>query len=165
MWNHPLWQQAIIEITCCDHSIGACLHHIYMGANVVHILFMGNRTFNAVPTERLQEHPVLFTMNRTNRTFILWRLHLAPPWCPSHSTILLRLGSLSDKCAKLHTVAASNNRDHTLQSLYYILFAWKHIYILYIYISMSAIFTHISFVVNHTFKVAIVPNTSSILHQ
>jgi len=39
---------------------------------------------------------------------------------------LLQLVSLSGKCAKLHTVAASNNyRDHVPRSLYYCLFvAW-----------------------------------------
>jgi len=36
--------------------------------------------------------------------------------------VLLRSKSPSGKCAKLQTVAASNNRDHMLQSLYYCLF-------------------------------------------
>jgi len=36
---------------------------------------------------------------------------------------LLRSESSSGKCAKLHTVAASNNRDHMPWSLYYCLFA------------------------------------------
>ena len=40
-----------------------------------------------------------------------------------HSVKLLWLERLSGKCAKLHTVAASNNRDHALRSLYYCLFA------------------------------------------
>jgi len=29
--SFTLWQQATIEITCRDHSIIACLRHIYMG--------------------------------------------------------------------------------------------------------------------------------------
>jgi len=33
------------------------------------------------------------------------------------------IGNPSGMCAKLRTVAASNNRDHALQSLYYWLFA------------------------------------------
>ena len=37
--------------------------------------------------------------------------------------MLLQSKSLSGKCAKLHTVAASNNRDHVPWSLYYCLFA------------------------------------------
>jgi len=36
---------------------------------------------------------------------------------------LLRLESPSGMCAKLRTVAASNNRDHATRSLYYCLFA------------------------------------------
>jgi len=40
---------------------------------------------------------------------------------------VLQLENLSGKCAKLHTVAASNNRDHMSWSLYYCLFA-PHIY-------------------------------------
>jgi len=35
---------------------------------------------------------------------------------------MLQSESLSGKCAKLHTVAASNNRDRAPQSLYYCLF-------------------------------------------
>jgi len=37
----------------------------------MHILFVVNRTFNETPTERLQQHPLLFTMNHTNHTFFL----------------------------------------------------------------------------------------------
>ena len=59
--------------------------------------------------------------------FFLWRLHLAWPSHPGHSTILLQSESSSDKCAKLHTVASSNNRDHMPWSLCYCLFA-PHIY-------------------------------------
>jgi len=36
-----------------------------------HILFLVNRTFNSTPTERLQQHRLLFTMNRTYRTFFV----------------------------------------------------------------------------------------------
>ena len=41
---------------------------------------------------------------------------------PGYSTILLRSESPSGMCAKLRTVAASNNRVHTPRSLYYCLF-------------------------------------------
>jgi len=41
--------------------------------------------------------------------------------------LLLRSESPSGMCAKLRTVAASNNRDHAPRSLYYYLFA-PHIY-------------------------------------
>jgi len=91
---------------------------------------MVNRTSNTTPTERLQQHPLLFTMNRTDCTFFLWRLHPAQPSRPSHSTILLRSESSSSKCAKLHIVTASNNRDHLRRSFYYCLFM-QHIYACY----------------------------------
>jgi len=42
--------------------------------------------------------------------------------------ILLRSEIPSGMCAKLHTVAASNNKDHQTRSLYYCLFA-PHTYI------------------------------------
>jgi len=63
-----------------------------------------------------------------------------------HNTFtLLRSESPSGKCAKLRTVAASNNRDHLTRSLYYCLFA-PHVYIWVLF------FAHIPFVVNHTFN-------------
>jgi len=40
-----------------------------------------------------------------------------------YKSLLMRSESLSRKCTKLHTVAASNNRDHMSQPLYYCLFA------------------------------------------
>ena len=94
-----------------------------------HIPFVVNHTFNAMPPERLQQHPLVFTTNRTDRTFFLCRLHTARPPHPGHSTILLR--SEIRMCAKLRSVAPSNNRDHALQSLYYCLFA-PHIYIIFL---------------------------------
>jgi len=80
------------------------------------VRFVVNCTFNTMLTERLQQHPLLFTTNHTNRTFFL-RLHLARPSHPGHSTILLWLESPSGKCTKLPTVAASNNRDNAPRSL------------------------------------------------
>jgi len=59
--------------------------------------------------------------------FFLWSLHLTRPSHPGHSTILLRSESQSGMCAKLHTVATSNNRNHTPRSFYYCLFA-PHVY-------------------------------------
>jgi len=40
-----------------------------------HIPFVAIHTFNATPPERLQQHPLLFTTNRTDRTFFVWRLN------------------------------------------------------------------------------------------
>jgi len=93
-----------------------------------HIPFVVNRTFNTTSTERLQQRPLLFAVNRTYRTFFLWMLHLAPLSHPSQSTTLLRLESPGGKYAKLHTVAASNNRDPTSYSFCFYSFA-THIYI------------------------------------
>jgi len=82
-----------------------------------HIPVVVNCTFNTMAMERLQQHPLLFTMNRTDCTFFLWRLHLAQPSHPGHSTTLLRSESPSNKCEKLYTVATSNNRDDLTRSL------------------------------------------------
>ena len=81
-------------------------------------------------------------LQQTNRTFFVWRLTLARPSHPSHSTILLRSEIPSDMCAKLRTVAASNNRVHMPWTLCYCLFAPHKCMVLF--------FTHIPFVVNHT---------------
>ena len=56
-------------------------------------------------------------------------------------SILLRSEIPSGICAKLRTVAASNNRVHMPWSLYYCLFA-PHL-------CMVLFFTHITFIVNH----------------
>ena len=63
---------------------------------------------------------------------------------PTNNFTLLRSEIPSGMCAKLHTVAASNNRIHMPWSLYYCLFAPV--------LSMVLFFTHIPFVVNHTFN-------------
>jgi len=89
------------------------------------------RAFNAAPAERPQQHPLLFTTHHSDRRFssekcsCLWtsgysfryggcmqhRLHI-------HTRIVLLSKSPNGKCAMLHTVAASNNRDHPTTSLY-----------------------------------------------
>jgi len=103
----------------------ACSRHIYSNCVLLyaHITFVVNRTFHATPTESLQKHPLLFAVNPTDRTFFLWRLHLAPPSHPGRSTTLLRLESSSGKCAKLHIVAAGNSRNHTSCWFYFCFFA------------------------------------------
>jgi len=110
----------------------------------MHILLVVNHTFNTTPLERFQQHPLLFTTNHTDRTFFVWWLNSARPPHSGHSTILLRSEIPSGMCAKLRTVAASNNRVHMPWSLYYCLLA-PHI-------CMVLFFTHILFVVNHTFN-------------
>ena len=88
-----------------------------------HIPFVVNRAFSATPTVRLQQHRLFFTTNRSDRTFFSWRFHTVRPSHPGHSTILLRSERPNGMCAKLSTVAASNNRVHPTRSLYYCLFA------------------------------------------
>ena len=131
-----------------------------------HIPFVVNHTINQTPPERLQQHPLLFTTNHTDCTFFVWRLNSAQPSHPGHSTILSWSEIPSGICAKLRTVAASNNRHHarnlssrtlaimfncshvnisrafTSQSLLLLLARAKHMMVLF--------FTHIPFVVNHT---------------
>jgi len=68
----------------------ACSRHIHVFLFFTHIPFVLNHTINATPPERFQQHPLLFTMNHTDRTFFVWRLNLAQPPHPGHSTILLR---------------------------------------------------------------------------
>ena len=69
-----------------------------------------------------------------------------PSTTPIYTTryLLLRSEIPSGMCAKLRTVAASNNRVHMPWSLYYCSFA-PHI-------CMVLFFRHIPFVVNHTFN-------------
>jgi len=82
-----------------------------------------NHTFNATPTESLQEHPLVFVMNRTYFMFFLWRLYLATPSHLGQSTTLFWLKRPSNKCAKLPTVEPSNNKDPMSCSSYFCLFA------------------------------------------
>jgi len=58
---------------------------------------------------------------------------------------LLQLESPGRKCAKLHTVAASSNRDHMPWSLYYGLLA-PYLYVWVVFFAL------IPFVVNRTFN-------------
>jgi len=60
--------------------------------------------------------------------------------------LLLRSEIPNGKCAKLHTVAASNDRDHTPWSLYFTACSC-HLY-------MVLFFAHFPFVVNRTCNAA-----------
>jgi len=109
----------------------------------VHMLFVVNHTFNATLMERLQQHPLLFTTNRTDHTFFLWRLRLAWPSHPGYSTILLWLESqvASVQIFTLWQQATTEIicHDHSITG------CSRHIYMGVIF------FTHIPFLVNHTF--------------
>jgi len=65
-------------------------------------------------------------------------------WVRPSAVLLLRSESPSGKCAKLHTLAAGNNRDHPTRSLYNCLFAPQITWVLF--------FAPIPFVVNGTFN-------------
>jgi len=65
-----------------------------------HIPFVVNHIINATPPERLQQHPLHFTTNHTDRTFFAWRLNSARPSHPCHSTILLPCLSLCNTQAR-----------------------------------------------------------------
>jgi len=114
--SFALWQQAIIEIMFA-------ISLLLLLARDTYIMVLVNYTFNATPPERLQQHPLLFTKNRTDRTFFGWRLNSARPSHPGYSTILMRSEIPSGIFAKFCTVAASNNRDHARNLSYYCLLA------------------------------------------
>jgi len=103
------WQQGTIEITWWDHSVIACLRHMYIGVILhaqpvcgeLHIQCHANgevATTSPLNNEPHQSH-MLFSKI-----------------APLHGTILLRSENPSGKCAKLHNVAASNNRCHLTRS-------------------------------------------------
>jgi len=123
--SYTLWQQATIEFTCHDHSLGTLVimfnrshvnigrastprslfycffaPHISIVLFFTHIPFVVNHTIKATPPERLQQHPLLFTTNRTNRTLFVWRLNSAWPSHPGLSTILLTCLSLCNTQAR-----------------------------------------------------------------
>ena len=127
----------------CNHSIIACLCHICVVLFLVHILFVVNRTFNATSAKRLQQHPLLFTTNHTDRTFFLWRLHTARPPHPDHSTIFL----WSEK-PEQHVRRASHWQQATMEIMHRnhsVIACSRHIYVV-------LFFAHIPFMVNCTFS-------------
>ena len=106
----------------------ACSLHAYIFLFFTHILFVVNHTINATSPERLQQHPLLFATNCTDRAFFVWRLNSARPSHPGHSSILMRSEIPSGMCAKLRTMAASNIRDHASQSLLFLPACSTHTY-------------------------------------
>jgi len=86
-----------------------CLHILVLRAHPVR----GESHMQPNATGEVAQHPLLFTANRTDRTFFLWKLNPVRPSHPGHSTILLRSESPSGMCAKLHTMGASINGVHT----------------------------------------------------
>ena len=77
--SFTLWQKATTEITRRDHSIIACLHHIYMGAALCTHPIRGESHIQSNTNWEVATISPLFAMIRTDRTFFLWRLHQARP--------------------------------------------------------------------------------------
>ena len=130
--SFTLWQQVPIEMTCHDHFIIACSRHVYMGVVLHAHPFMVNHTFNATPTERLQQHPLLFTTNCTNRTLFL--LSLVYNWHDLHILVTAPFGydrKARAACAQSFTltVAASNNSVYWLQSHFILLVRATYIWV------------------------------------
>ena len=141
--SFALWQQATIEITCRDHSIIACSRHIYVVLFFTHIPFVVNHTFNAMPMERLQQYPLLFTTNRTDhilfyegRTWYDLHILVTAPFCCDREA---RAGSVQNFALWQQAPIEITCRDHS------IIACSRHIYVV-------LFFTHIPFVVNHTFN-------------
>jgi len=125
--SFTLWQQAIIEITRRDHSIFACSCHIYLCVALCGHPICGESHFQrninwevATKSPPFCSEPhishILFVKVAPGTTFTSWS-----------NTTLLWLESPGGKYAKLHTLAASNNRDPTLCSFYFCLCA-SHIH-------------------------------------
>jgi len=88
-----------------DHPTGSlyyCLFgHIRIFLFFTQIPFVVNHAINTTPPpERLQQHPLLFTTNHTDRTFFVWRLNFARPSHPGHRTILLTCLSICNTQAR-----------------------------------------------------------------
>ena len=141
MQSLALWQQAAIE--CHDHSIIVCSPHIHVVLVFAHIPFVLNCAFSTTPTERLQQHPLLFTTNRTDRTFFcegftrhdLHTLITAPFCCDrkareayAQNFALWQQATIEFTCHDHSIIACS-----------------RHIYLV-------LFFTHIPFVVNCAFS-------------
>jgi len=81
----------------CSHAMITLLLLVratYVVLFVAHIPFAVNHMINAMLMERLQQHPLLFTTNRTDCTFFLRRFHTQQPPHPGQSTTLLTCLSL-----------------------------------------------------------------------
>jgi len=104
-----------------------------------HIPFVVNHTINA---GEVATTPLPFC-NEPHRSHVLCvkaeLVTTSTSWSQHHFVAIRNPISM---CAKLRTVAASNNRDHAPQSLLLLLARAAY--------TMSLFFTHILFVVNHT---------------
>ena len=106
-----------------------------------HVLGMQNHTFNATPTEKLQQHPLVFLMNRTYCMFFLWRLYPGTTftsWSKHHFVVIGK--AEKQVCKASHCRTKQQWRSHVVLILFLLI---RTTWVLF--------FTHISFVVNRTF--------------
>jgi len=142
--SFALWQQAKTEFMRRNHSRITCSRHGYILLFFAHIPFVVNNTFNATPPERVQQLPLLFTTNRTDRTFFLWRLlpgTTFASWLQHH---FVAIGKARTACAQSFALWQQATikfmcRNHS------IIACSRHVYTL-------LFLAHIPFVVNHTFN-------------
>jgi len=139
--SFALWQQATIEIMRRNLSYYCLLAlHIYMVLFFTHIPFVVNQTINATPPERLQQHPLLFTTNRTDRTFFVWRLNSTfTSWSQHH---FVAIGN-PERHVRRASHRGSKQQQRSPDEITLLLLV-RATYIMVLF------FTHISFVVNHT---------------
>jgi len=109
--SFTLWQQATIEITQRDHSVIACSRHLYMGVVLGAHPVRGELHIQRNASGEIVRISLLFQRTApTARSFC--------EGCTWHDLHILvtahcvAIGSPSGMCAKLRTVAASNNRVH-----------------------------------------------------
>jgi len=138
--SFALWQQAATEITRRDHScclFAPCIYIVVLRAHPVRGESHNQRNASGeVATTSLP-----FCNEPHDPTFFLWRLHLARPSHPGHSTILLRSEKPERHVRKAsHCGSKQQQRSYAAITL---IACSRHAYIL-------LFFAHIPFVVNHT---------------
>jgi len=87
----------------------------------MHSPFVLKRTFNETPTERLQQHPLLFTTNRTDRTFFFVKAEprtTSTSWSQHH---FVAIGKARAACAQSFTLWQQatieiTRRDHSMMA-------------------------------------------------
>ena len=77
-----------------------------------------NRTFNATPTERLQQHPLLFTTKHTDRTFFLWRFSHSTTFTSWSQHHFVAIGKPEPRVRKAsHCGSKQQQRSHAMITL------------------------------------------------
>ena len=142
--SFALWLQATIEFTCHDHSIIACLCHIYIYLLFfAHVPFVVNHTINAAPTKRLQQHPLHSFLHEQHRSHVLFvkasHSTTSTSWSQHHFVAIGKAQAAYAQSFALwqHATIEFTCHDHS------IIACSRHVYVV-------LFFTHIQFVVSHT---------------